>query len=116
MELESLNKGRRKKPSMDMSTMIYGKVPPQAKEVEEAVLGAIMVEGRAFDTAAEILRAECFYVEAHKLIFEAMVQLNQKSKIIEILSVVEQLNKNENLDLIIHFGYFQFVWWHFRVA
>ena len=101
MELTSLNKDRKKrKTASDMSTMLYGKVPPQAKEVEVAILGAIMLERGAFDTVAEILRAECFYVEAHKTIFEAMVQLNQSSKIIDILTVVDQLEKNEQLDIV----------------
>jgi len=45
MDLTSLNKDRkRRKPAIDLSTMVYGKVPPQAKELEEAVLGAIMLE------------------------------------------------------------------------
>ena len=40
--------------------MVYGKVPPQAKDLEEAVLGAIMLEKSAFDTVIEILKPECF--------------------------------------------------------
>jgi hypothetical protein len=59
----NLNKDRskiRRKPSVDLSTMVYGKVPPQAKELEEAVLGAIMLEKSAFDTVVEILKPECF--------------------------------------------------------
>ena len=54
-----------------MSSMLYGKVPPQAKELEEAVLGAIMLEKSAFDTVSEIIKPECFYVEAHQLIFKS---------------------------------------------
>ncbi|MBP0569192.1 hypothetical protein J8H89_08510, partial [Campylobacter jejuni] len=68
-----------------MSTMVYGKVPPQAKELEEAVLGAIMLEKSAFDTVTEIIKPECFYVEAHQLIFRAMQSLQQKSMPIDIL-------------------------------
>ena len=48
-----------------MGSMVYGKVPPQAKELEEAVLGAIMLEKSAFDTVTEIVKPECFYVEAN---------------------------------------------------
>ena len=55
MDLTSLNKDRkRRKTTVDMSTMVYGKVPPQAKELEEAILGAIMLEKSAFDTVSEI--------------------------------------------------------------
>ena len=70
MDLTNLNRDRkRRKSSLDLSTMVYGKVPPQAKDLEEAVLGAIMLEKNAFDTVAEILKPECFYVEGHQRIF-----------------------------------------------
>jgi replicative DNA helicase len=91
---------RNRKPTIDMSSMIYGKVPPQAKEVEEAVLGAILIESRAFGIVSEILRSECFYVESHKIIFEVMLSLNQKNQVIELLSVVEELKRTEQLDSV----------------
>jgi replicative DNA helicase len=56
MDLTNLNKDRktrRKSGSLDLGTMMYGKVPPQAKDLEEAVLGAIMLEKSAFDTVVE---------------------------------------------------------------
>ena len=58
MDLTNLNKDRkqRRKTQLDLSTMVYGKVPPQAKDLEEAVLGAIMLEKSAFDTVIEILK------------------------------------------------------------
>lgn len=56
MDITSLNKERkRRSTSVDLSTMVYGKVPPQAKELEEAVLGAVMLEKSAFDTITEII-------------------------------------------------------------
>jgi replicative DNA helicase len=65
MDVKITNTNRKnRKPSIDMSSMLYGKVPPQAKELEEAVLGAIMLEKSAFDTVSEIIKPECFYVEA----------------------------------------------------
>lgn len=101
MDLTALNKDRkRRKNSVDMSTMLYGKVPPQAKELEEAVLGAIMLEKSAFDTVTEILKPECFYVEANQQIFKAMQGLQQKSMPIDILTVVEELKMREQLDAI----------------
>ncbi len=101
MDLTSLNKDRkRRKPAIDLSTMVYGKVPPQAKELEEAVLGAIMLEKSAFDTVTEIIKPECFYVEAHQLIFKAMQSLQQKSMPIDILTVVEELKLKEQLDAV----------------
>jgi replicative DNA helicase len=80
--------------------MVYGKVPPQAKDLEEAVLGAIMLEKGAFDTVVEILKPECFYVDAHQRIFKSMKSLANKSQPIDILTVVEELRSSEELDMV----------------
>src|SRR5690349_19561544 len=102
MDLTNLNKDRkaRRKNSVDLSTMVYGKVPPQAKDLEEAVLGAIMLEKTAFDVAVEILKPECFYVDAHQRIYRAMQNLAQQSMPIDMLTVVEQLKKTEELEAV----------------
>lgn len=102
MDLTNLNRDRktRRKTPLDLSTMVYGKVPPQAKDLEEAVLGAIMLEKGAFDTVVEILKPECFYVDAHQRIFKAMKSLGNKSQPIDILTVVEELRSNEELDVV----------------
>ncbi|HKZ65091.1 MAG TPA: replicative DNA helicase, partial [Chitinophagaceae bacterium] len=81
-------------------TMVYGKVPPQAKDLEEAVLGAIMLEKNAFDTVIEILKPECFYVDAHQRIFNAMQGLANKSQPIDILTVAEELRSREELEMV----------------
>lgn len=102
MDLTNLNKDRknRRKSTPDLSTMVYGKIPPQAKDLEEAVLGAIMLEKSAFDTIIEILKPECFYVEGHQRIFRAMQGLAQKSQPIDILTVVEELRLREELEVV----------------
>ncbi len=102
MEIVNFNKDRktRRKPSIDLTTMVYGKVPPQAKELEEAVLGAIMLEKSAFDNVIEILKPECFYVDSHQRIFRAFQSLAQKSTPIDILTVVEELKLKEELDTV----------------
>src|SRR5436190_16010124 len=104
MDITNLNRNRdkknRRKTSPDLSTMIYGKVPPQAKELEEAVLGAIMLEKGAFDAVVEILKPECFYVEAHERIYKAMQSLANKSQPIDILTVVEELRFKEELEMV----------------
>ena len=102
MDIPNLNRDKKKgrKNSPDVSTLIYGKVPPQARELEEAVLGAIMLEKGAFDTVAEILKSECFYVDAHQRIFRAMKSLSGKSQPIDMLTVVEELRFNEELDMV----------------
>jgi len=80
--------------------MVYGKVPPQAKDLEEAVLGAIMLEKSAFDTVVEILKPECFYVDAHQRIYRAMQSLQQKNQPIDILTVVEELRSRDELEMV----------------
>lgn len=100
--LTNLNKDRRqkRKSQIDLSTMVYGKVPPQAKDLEEAVLGAVMLEKSAFDTVIEILKPECFYVEAHQRIYRAMQSLANKSQPIDILTVAEELKAKEELEMV----------------
>src|SRR3954470_22729527 len=102
MDLTNLNRDKknRRKTAPDLSTMIYGKVPPQAKDLEEAVLGAIMLEKGAFDAIIEILKPECFYVDSHQRIFKAMQSLANKSQPIDILTVVEELRFKEELDIV----------------
>ncbi|MBA2330820.1 MAG: replicative DNA helicase [Bacteroidota bacterium] len=102
MDLTNLNRDRktRRKSPIDISTMVYGKVPPQAKDLEEAVLGAIMLEKGAFDTVVEILKPECFYVDAHQRIFKSMKSLANKSQPIDILTVVEELRSLEELEVV----------------
>lgn len=69
----------------------YGKIPPQSVELERAVLGAILLEKDAFDTAAQILKYNFFYVDAHQEIFKSMVSLASKNMPIDSLTVAEEL-------------------------
>lgn len=104
MDLTNINKDRkntrRTRPQLDLGNMVYGKIPPQAKELEEAVLGAIMLEKSAFDTVIEILKPECFYADANQRIFRAMQGLALKSLPIDLLTVVEELKFREELELV----------------
>jgi replicative DNA helicase len=100
MDLTNLNKDRkdRRKAAVDLSTMVYGKVPPQAKDLEEMVLGAIMLDRNAIDIAALILTAESFYVESHQRIFRAAMTLNLANQAIDIATVCNQLRTTEELE------------------
>ena len=102
MEFTNLNKDRksRRKTSLDLGSMVFGKIPPQAKELEEAVLGAIMLEKGAFDTVVEILKPECFYADANQQIYRAMQSLANKGLPIDLLTVVEELKIKEELELV----------------
>lgn len=97
MALPNINTNRTKKKSanVDISSMMYGKIPPQVRELEEAVLGAILLEKSAFDTVTEILKPECFYVESHQMIYRSMQSLQQKNMPIDMLTVVEELRMQE---------------------
>jgi replicative DNA helicase len=102
MEIMSTNSDRkfRKKPNVDVGSMVFGKIPPQAKEMEEAILGAIMLEKSAFDTVIEIIKPECFYQESHQRIFRAMQSLANNSHPIDLLTVVEELRTKGDLEFV----------------
>lgn len=78
----------------------YGKIPPQAPELEEAILGAIMLEKDAFVSISEILKPACFYVPANEIIFKAMKSLAKKHSPIDILSVCEELKSKGELEKV----------------
>lgn len=102
MDLTNLNRDRknRRKAVPELNNLVFGKIPPQSRELEEAVLGAIMLEKNAFDQVVEILKPECFYVDANQRIFRAMMSLAQKSMPIDLLTVVEELKFSEELDMV----------------
>ncbi|WP_431137438.1 replicative DNA helicase [Psychroserpens mesophilus] len=88
---------------VDKSTIISlekGKIPPQAIDLEEVVLGAMMIDKKGVDEVIDILSAEAFYKEAHKIIFEAIFKLFENSEPIDLLTVSSQLKKDAKLDLI----------------
>ena len=90
----------RRKPALELNNLVFGKVPPQSRELEEAVLGAIMLEKSAFDTVVEILKPECFYIDGHQRIFTAMMSLANKQMPIDLLTVVEELKFKQDLEIV----------------
>ncbi len=89
----------RKKPTYDNPTNFLGKIPPQAVELEEAVLGALMLEKDALTNVIDILKVESFYKESHKVIFQAILDLFSESQPIDLLTVTTQLRKNGALEI-----------------
>ncbi|RPI42284.1 MAG: replicative DNA helicase, partial [Bacteroidetes bacterium] len=67
----------------------YGKIPPQAPDLEEAVLGAIMLEKDAILSVLDILEPRSFYKESHQVIYEVAQSLSQQEKPIDLLTVTE---------------------------
>ncbi len=76
-----------------------GKLPPQALELEEAVLGAMMIDKKGIDEIIDILNPDSFYDKRHQEIYSAIYTLFQNSEPIDLLSVSNQLKKNGTLDL-----------------
>jgi len=77
-----------------------GKLPPQALDLEESVLGALMLEKNALTAVIEYLRPEHFYTEQHKEIYQAITDLFKASEPVDMRTVVAQLRKNGKLELV----------------
>lgn len=77
-----------------------GKLPPQALDLEEAVLGAMMIDKKGIDTVIDILHPEAFYDKRHQEIYTAIYALFQNSEPIDLLSVSNQLKKEAKLDIV----------------
>ncbi len=76
----------------------YGRLQPQALELEEAVIGACLVEKDAFGVVSDILKPNSFYDSKHQLIFGAIQTLAAENKPVDILTVTDQLRKTSDLD------------------
>jgi len=88
-------------PIMDNTRVIgveTGKLPPQAVDIEEAVLGAVMLEKDAIYDVIEILKSDCFYKEAHAKIFQAIVDLSIREEPIDLLTVTQELRRKGILE------------------
>lgn len=77
-----------------------GKLPPQAVDLEETVLGALMLEKDALTTVIDILKPESFYKDAHKEIYAAIVTLFNNSEPVDLRTVANQLRKDGKLELV----------------
>lgn len=82
----------------EVQSLIYGKVPPKATDLEEVVLGALMLESSAFDRVVDLITAESFYLNAHQVIFRAIKSLTNRHSPVEIMTVAEQLTKDGKLE------------------
>ena len=86
---------------IDKSTIISlekGKIPPQAIDLEEVVLGAMMIDKKGVDEVIDILHPDVFYKEAHQNIYEAIFMLFEDSQPVDLLTVSAQLKKDGKLE------------------
>nr|WP_294895851.1 replicative DNA helicase [uncultured Pedobacter sp.] len=101
-EVENKKTGFSKDNRSRLSSMVsgLGKLPPQALDLEEAVLGALMLEKDALSTVIDILKPDVFYKDAHQKIFQAIQTLFTASSPVDILTVCAQLRQQGELELI----------------
>ena len=93
---------KKSRPAADLDTigLEMGNKPPQALDVEEAVLGAMLLEPSCVDQAMEELTASCFYDQKHRMIFEAMSALVLDHTSIDIITVSNKLKSSGNLEVV----------------
>ena len=93
--------GLRKNKRPDITSLdAGGKMPPQAIEFEEAILGAVMLEKEALKDAMETLQAKHFYVDNHQHVYECMLDLYNENQPVDILTVTEKLKVKGYLDIV----------------
>lgn len=80
--------------------MKNGIIPPQAIELEHAVIGALLIDSHCITEIADALRPEMFYKQAHGIIYEAIYDLYQRTQPIDLLTVSAQLKQMEKLEVI----------------
>ena len=74
------------------------KLPPQNIEAETAVLGSMLLDRDAASLALEMIDSPCFYKDAHKKIYSAIIKLYDDNKAVDLVTVVEELKKSNALD------------------
>ena len=99
METTTRNIARRKERiTYDQAFSLNGKTPPQALELEEAVLGALMLDQNALNNTIQMILPEYFYRPEHQIIFRSIVKLFEQSKPVDILTVTQQLMQDGQLE------------------
>jgi len=94
------NYSKKTPPTTNVATvgLEMGKIPPQALDLEEAVLGAMMLEKDAVINVLDIIKTEAFYKEAHQKIYAAIIRLSTRMEPIDIYTVSQELKRNNELD------------------
>jgi ABC-2 type transport system permease protein len=99
--MAELTTNRKKRVLTNAQIFESGKLPPQAPELEQAVLGALLLEKDAINVITEVLKADSFYDPKHKNIYEAIVNLWQNGSAVDILTVSQELKKQGTLELLL---------------
>lgn len=91
---------KHKKQQQQPDTEHSGKIQPHALELEEAVLGALLLEKNAYQLIENTISADDFYSDKHKAVFASILSLINKHEPVDMLTVVEDLRKNGGLDMV----------------
>jgi replicative DNA helicase len=94
------NVQRRRKPLAVPAEMNMGKVQPQAIDLEEAVLGALMLEKDALTQVMDVLTPETFYKETHQMIYRSILELTNDNEPVDMLTVTQALKKKGELEIV----------------
>ncbi len=86
--------------TLTSALMEYGKVPPQAIDLEEAVIGGLLLEQNALTAVIDFLKPEVFYLDAHKKIYSAIQDLFARQKPIDMLTVTHELKSKGELEIV----------------
>ena len=74
------------------------RIPPHSVESEQSILGSILLDKDAMIIVSETIRPDDFYKEAHEIIYECMIKLNNKNEPIDLITLTEELRKQGHLD------------------
>jgi len=86
--------------SIDSLNSLFGKMPPQANELEKAVLGALLIQNDAVFTIISVLKPESFYEPGHQEIYRSIINLATNHKPVDIITVAHELKSREQLDIV----------------
>lgn len=96
---KDVGNARSRKP--DISSLVYGKVPPQAIDLEEAVLGAMLLEREAVELVLGIIDKEAvFYADPNQKVYAAIRRLFDKGMPVDLLTVMDELRRSNELELV----------------
>mgnify|MGYP003342402499 CR=1 FL=1 len=84
----------------ELSAYVFGKLPPQAVDVEEAVISAVLTSKDAISDTIGIITPESFYLQAHKIVYSAALRLHKNNNPVDLLTVTSELRKSGELDLV----------------
>ena len=84
----------------DLSIFTFGKVPPQNRDIEQAILGAILLETHVITEVSSLIVPTDFYLNSHKLVYESMIEMYSNNENIDIFTIVAKLKKAGTLDEI----------------